>query len=60
MYHYQMAAPLWTIVKEKIVAAWNGRDPNDVVWWKRSWEESLIGVVQYNSDEGRLQFASST
>lgn len=48
MYQYQMAEPLWTILKKKVVVTWTSRgrkttsENQQVAWWKRNFEEILI------------------
>ena len=46
MYHYQMAAPLWQILRDY----WDRNEPT--VWWKRSYQEPLIRPLVW--DSGRL------
>lgn len=46
IYHYEMAAPLWQILRDY----WDKKEP--VVWWKRSYQEPLIRPVALES--GRL------
>ncbi|KAL9183209.1 hypothetical protein ACHAXT_004996 [Thalassiosira profunda] len=48
MYHYEMADPLWTILRK-----WAGGD--EVIWWKRSYKEELIRPVQIR--DGNLAYA---
>ena len=51
MYEYRMAGSLWSILASK------HRRGEDVVWWKRQFEETLIPPVQLNSDNKRLEYA---
>jgi Lipase maturation factor len=52
MYHYQMAAPLWTILRQKMVASlefYDGEKVQQVAWWKRNFEEVLIPPISLES-----------
>lgn len=51
MYHYQMAAPLWELLPDYL-------EGNGVVWWKRSFEETLIPPVRRDEERGRLVAAA--
>jgi hypothetical protein len=50
MYRYEMNKPLCGLVKDY----WNGEE---VVWWKRRFEESLIPPVVLDASGARLQLA---
>lgn len=50
MFHYTMAAPLWELVPMYL----SGRE---VVWWNRSFEETLISPVVFDIERGTLKKA---
>ena len=50
MYRYEMANPLWVIVRDSLRG-------EEVVWWTRQFEETLIRPVQLGGD-GNLAYAS--
>jgi lipase maturation factor 1 len=52
MYHYQMAAPLWSLIFHMIVHR------REVIWWRREFKESLIPPVQLDSTMQKLILAS--
>ena len=60
MYQYQMAAPLWEILRQYYNNHINIHDSNneEVVWWKRTYKESLIKPVQWDTSNNRLVWAS--
>ena len=51
MYEYRMAGSLWSILASKYY-----HRGEDVVWWKRQFEETLIPPVQLNSANKRLEY----
>lgn len=51
MWHYDMAQPLWRIVPRWV----SGQGV--VVWWNRTFEESLIPPVELDVTTKRLQLA---
>ena len=60
MYHYEMVAPLWTILGKKVRLHWedlySGRGllrHHDVQWWTRKFEEVLIPPVMIDPRTGR-------
>jgi hypothetical protein len=48
MYHYTMAAPLWQILPEYLEGKQN------IVWWERKFEETLIPPVRLDQEGQRL------
>eukprot|EP00540_Astrosyne_radiata_P001686 CAMPEP_0116854178 /NCGR_PEP_ID=MMETSP0418-20121206/18422_1 /TAXON_ID=1158023 /ORGANISM="Astrosyne radiata, Strain 13vi08-1A" /LENGTH=292 /DNA_ID=CAMNT_0004486859 /DNA_START=165 /DNA_END=1043 /DNA_ORIENTATION=- len=50
MYHYQMAAPLWKLLPQWIFA----KQHEEVIWWKRTYEESLVPVIRLDPDTDKL------
>lgn len=63
MYHYRMAAPLWTLLAEycaRILKAATGSSQHEdepVLWWERRFEENLIPPVMIDSGSSTLQYA---
>lgn len=51
-YHYRMAAPLWSLLLDLINAG-------EATWWKRSYKESLIPVVQFDHSRQKLAAAAA-
>ena len=52
MYHYQMAAPMWSLFFDIFGA-------REVAWWRRTFKESLIPPVQLDSSSHRLVAAAT-
>jgi hypothetical protein len=47
MFHYQMTAPLWLLVVDKIQGG-------EVTWWRRTYKESLIPPVRLDGERNKL------
>ena len=61
MYHYRMAASLWSILGKKLRIVFPAEDSTKekVAWWKRHFEENLIAPLELSSDGTRLQLVKS-
>ena len=58
MYHYQMAAPLHTILAQRVRRWWYGSRAGPApVWWTRTYEAELIPPVMFDQPTGQLVHA---
>ncbi|CAB9498897.1 Lipase maturation factor 1 [Seminavis robusta] len=65
MYHYEMAAPLWTILQDYYENFCRSLDtttsrndkPKAVYWWKRTYKEPLIDSVKWDPSQNGLVWA---
>ena len=52
MYRYRMSASLWTILWKSLTTSNQSGDV--VVWWNRTYEESLIPPVRFDHSKKSL------
>lgn len=51
MYHYKMAGSLWYIL-------WKWVKGEDIIWWKRRFEESLIQIIEWDAESSQMRFVN--